>query len=244
MYNYNRTPQMAYFMKNACEYNSYNAELANLIKLECDDNTESICDVGCGLGYLSLELSRHFRKVTAVDIDLNAVSILEDNITKRNINNINAICCNAMDYRADKQFDSMVFCFFGAMDDTLRIAFKNCTGKVFIIGRNWDEHRFSLKNEIRPHFTTKQKCDYLNKLNVPYKLSYLSTDMGQPLRDEQEAISFFKLYNRSDEQSKIIFDDIKKKLIPSNKADYKYYLPMQKELCVIICEASSFKGKL
>ncbi|MGN0517880.1 MAG: class I SAM-dependent methyltransferase [Acutalibacteraceae bacterium] len=244
MYKYERTPQMTYFMKNACEYTSYNAELAKLIKLECNDNTGSICDAGCGLGYLSIELSRYFKKVTAIDIDPNAIAVLKKNITKRSINNIKTVCTDAIEYRADKKFNSMVFCFFGAMDDTLRISVKNCTGKVFIVGRNWDEHRFSLKNEIRPHFTTKQKCDYLNKLKIPYKLSYLSTDMGQPLRDEQEAISFFKLYNRSNELNKITFDDIKEKLIPSDKADYKYYLPMKKELCIIICEASSFRDKL
>lgn len=235
---------MTYFMKNACEYNSYNAELAKLIKAELDDSTVHICDIGCGLGHLSLELAQYFKAVTAIDIDSNAIAVLKDNITRRKINNIEAVCTDAIEYRADKPFNSMVFCFFGAMNDTLKISAKNCTGKVFIIGRNWNEHRFSVKNEIRPHFTTKQKCDYLNKLEIPYKLSYLSTDMGQPLRDEQEAISFFKLYNRSNELNKITFDDIKKKLIPSDKADYKYYLPMQKELCIIICEAPSFKDKL
>ena len=244
MYKYERTQQMIYFMKNACEYNSYNTELARLIKSELDDSSLHICDTGCGLGYLSLELAQYFKVVTAIDVDSNAIAVLKNNITKRNINNIETICTDAMEYRADKPFNSMIFCFFGAMDDTLKISVKNCTGKVFIIGRNWDEHRFSLKNEIRPHFTTKQKCNFLDKLKIPYKLRYLSTDMGQPLLDEQEAISFFKLYNRSKDLNEIKFEDIKEKLVASDKAGYKYYLPMQKDLCIIICEASSFKDKI
>ena len=37
----------------------------------------------------------------------------------------------------------MVFCLFGRTEDTLRIAKKQCRGKIFLVKRDYSHHRFS-----------------------------------------------------------------------------------------------------
>ena len=54
------------FMIDACEHAPYNRELAAYIGPRLAPGAH-VCDAGCGLGYLSLELARHAGRVTAVD---------------------------------------------------------------------------------------------------------------------------------------------------------------------------------
>ena len=40
-------------------------------------------------------------------------------------------------------YDAMVFCLFGRTEDTLRIAKKQCRGKIFLVKSDYSHHRFS-----------------------------------------------------------------------------------------------------
>ena len=63
------------FMIDACEYAPYNRELAAYIGPRLAPGAH-VCDAGCGLGYLSLELARHAGRVTAVDRSPEALAVL------------------------------------------------------------------------------------------------------------------------------------------------------------------------
>ena len=62
-------------------------------------------DLGCGTGLLSLELSRHFRSVVALDISEPMLAIAR---SKRSAPNIDYRLCDADDFSAGTGFDAIV----------------------------------------------------------------------------------------------------------------------------------------
>jgi ubiquinone/menaquinone biosynthesis C-methylase UbiE len=64
-----------------------------------------VLDVGCGTGLLSLELSRHFRSVVALDISEPMLAIAR---SRRSAPNIDYRLCDADDFSARPVFDAIV----------------------------------------------------------------------------------------------------------------------------------------
>ena len=64
-----------------------------------------VLDVGCGAGLLSLELSRHFRSVVALDISEPMLAIARN---RRSAPNIDYRLCDADDFSAEPVFDAIV----------------------------------------------------------------------------------------------------------------------------------------
>ena len=57
-------PDMVRFMRDAATHSDYNARLRDMM-LPYLHPQDSICDVGCGLGYLSLALAPYVRLIKA-----------------------------------------------------------------------------------------------------------------------------------------------------------------------------------
>lgn len=243
MYMYYWKPEMIRFMKNASEYGVYHKKLALTIK-QLYPQAESICDTGCGLGYLSIELSHLFKSVTAIDIDEKPLKILEQNISLDKINNIKAICTDIDEYSPDERFDAMVFCFFGKSEHILKTVKEKCSGKAFVISRNWKNHRFSVSERPMDRFDVNTMRECLIKYGIPFKEEFFSAEMGQPLRDEDDAVLFFRTYSKDENSQQIVFDDIKHKLTVLDNPKYKYYCPMQREMCVISFSASNIPANV
>lgn len=66
----------------------YNDEFLSLVNIE---SCESLLDVGCGVGNLSLKLAGKLKEVTSLDYSLGMLEILEQNAKKSNLNNIKII---------------------------------------------------------------------------------------------------------------------------------------------------------
>ncbi|HET7535717.1 MAG TPA: class I SAM-dependent methyltransferase [Candidatus Didemnitutus sp.] len=65
----------------------------------------AVLDVGCGGGLLSLELSNHFKRVTAIDISAPMLAIAQ---RKRGASNIEYRLCDADKFTSDTRFDAIV----------------------------------------------------------------------------------------------------------------------------------------
>ena len=69
------TEERVSFMADACERTDFHEKLAALLAPYLK-KTDSICDAGCGLGYLSLALSPLVGHVTAAERDDRALDVL------------------------------------------------------------------------------------------------------------------------------------------------------------------------
>ena len=231
---------MAEYMDDASKFGTFHKDIAKLIDSYCE-NKDSIIDAGCGIGALSLELSNYFGEVISVDNNEAPLKMLKSNIKDLNKSNIKIICSDINSLKLSKKISNALFCFFGDLDFVLDFAKENCTGKVIVISRLWEEYRFSLDKKAHNRKSGKNYEQILKSKNIPYEKILKQYDMGQPLRNEKEAIDFFRLYSKDDNKSEVVFDDIKDKLELIENKEYQYYFPVNKEISIIIIDARDIK---
>ena len=221
------------FQKDAAEYGRYPQALASHIAAFLPPNA-TVCDAGCGLGYLSRALAPFCRHITAIDSSTLALSVLRGK-TPSNV----TVCEGDLFTLPDTQhYDAMIFCFFGDMEETLLLAKKHCRGKVIVVKRGWSHHRFSLGHEPLQRYTSDETELFLRTRGIPFMREDLTLDLGQPLRSKEDAVRFFELYSHGGEQSVISFENIESKLERTESSVFPYYYPQEKPLGIFSFNAA------
>ena len=231
-------PDMIRFMNDASRYGRYDAEVAAEL-LPYISSYDSVCDAGCGLAYLSMALSPHTGAVTAVDINANVLRAVEENCRKRNIRNLRTYCGDAAALPPDWQFDVMLFCFFGRIDEIVRIAAQHCRKHVFIIKRNYTTHRFSVGRHAMSGDNYEETCAWLDSAGISYESRTLSLEMGQPFESLVDARRFFELYSKDGDPSLITDAFLSERLTETGQEDFPLYLPQSREIGLFHMDADS-----
>ena len=225
-------PCMIRFMKDASEFGTYHEALANNIFEQLPGGAH-VCDAGCGLGYLSLALAKGCRKVTAVDVSKDALNVLRENIAAQGKANIEVLEGDISALPPKTPYDVMVFCFFGGTKLTLRVAKEQCKGKLILIKRDWHTHRFNLGQKPIERFTLNRTLEELSALRVRTQVQRLEIDLGQPFRSVEDAVEFFRTYDREERFVPIDASEVQSRLVPLDSGGYRYYLPSVNRIGII-----------
>ena len=111
-------PDMVRFMRDAATHSDYNARLRDMM-LPYLHPQDSICDAGCGLGYLSLALAPYVRQITAIDQSESAIAVLRENCTAQRIGKaaFPRVFLNSLNEKQiGRQSPDLIFCVFGCCD--------------------------------------------------------------------------------------------------------------------------------
>ncbi|MCL2671550.1 MAG: class I SAM-dependent methyltransferase [Clostridiales bacterium] len=225
------------FFRDAAEFTPFHENLAAQI-LPCLTGKDTICDAGCGLGYLSLALAPHCGKVTAVDISAEALRALREN--KAGLRNVEVWECDVFRLGADILFDVMIFCFFGKLAELLSCAKAHCIEKVILVKRAGAFRRFSVKEVPREKDTFAEACAALDALGIPYRCNVFPLESGQPFRSVADAQAFFKLYS-GDAVSET---DIRTQLVRTQSAKFPYYLSVGQETGIIVIDTKDIPDSI
>ncbi|MEG1524208.1 MAG: class I SAM-dependent methyltransferase [Clostridia bacterium] len=226
-------PQMIRFMRDASEFGSFPAKIAQQVASHLPNDAQ-VCDAGCGLGYLSLALSPLCSHVTAVDISADALAVLTENIRRQACHNIQVVEGEIGVCPPDDPYDAMVFCFFGGISETLLLAKQQCRGKVLMIKKSWERHRFTLSGKPLECFTLADTQQHLLELGIPFQTDTFRVEMGQPFGSIEDAVVFFRIYSRDPDASSITADAIRDKLIHQDSERFPYFLPSKAELGLVV----------
>lgn len=233
--------EMIAFMRDASEYSSYHRHLARwmLPDLHPEDH---ICDAGCGLGYLSLALAPHVRRVTAADRSEAALSVLRENCTARGIGNIDILPGDLLRSAPSQAvYDAMVFCFFGRMEEIVSIARRQCRGPVFVFKKNYVSHRFSVESHPTGGSGFSTGRSWLAEQGIPFTADTLELELGQPFRSPEAARRFFLLYTRDEDPSLITDDFLRSRLVQTGQPDFPLYMPHKRPIGCIKFSAEDLK---
>lgn len=209
------TQESARLLDRAYRHGGAAGQLAGRIA-PCLEKGARICDVGCGVGALSLELARRGFAVTALDISAVALSQLEA------CAGMEILCADAREHTAP--YDAMVFCFYAEIEECLRMAARCGAEDVFYISRDYEKHRFSVGDHPVTYRGYRQARALLDAQGVCYECGELALNMGQPFADLQEARRFFELYSR-DDPAQITDEFLLGRLTKTDRDDYPLYLP-------------------
>ncbi len=204
----------------------------------------SLCDAGCGLGYLSLALAAHFSSVTAIDISPIALDVLKSEADERKIENIRILREDLLGKPPvqPEQYDTMVFSFFGNIEEIMHMARPRCKKKIFILKKNDHHHRFSVSHALRPYDSLGHALADLNELDLPFSKEDLSIEDGQPLRSLDEAEEFFRIYARGDDRKLITPEYIRSLLTETGDSEFPYYYRRDCIFSILTVDMAGYGG--
>ncbi|GAU78892.1 bifunctional 2-polyprenyl-6-hydroxyphenol methylase/3-demethylubiquinol 3-O-methyltransferase UbiG [Fusibacter sp. 3D3] len=236
-------PKMIDYMKDAYEFHSAHHRLAENVEAYLP-KLAHVCDAGCGLGYFSLALANRCEYVTAVDIAHSPLEILRENVNQLGYQNIEIIEGDILQKPPVKPYDAMVFSFFGTVNETLKIAKEQCNGTVLMLKKNSAFHRVSLTKQVVGRHTYKSTREQLEQYGMPFRYESFSIEMGQPFKSIETAVDFFKLYCRDGHPEAIGIADVADKLIRSTSDVFPYYLPMAREVGLVVLNTEDIPGDI
>lgn len=234
------TPQILQFMEDATTQTDYFKRLASIIKRSVPKGGY-VCDAGCGMGQLSFELSEHARCVDAVDISLNALSVVVNRAALGGYHNVIARFADFSELRSPVAYDCMVFCLSTSIHNALDIASHNGTGRVVVINKVHKRMEADRQMENPRPFTRERRpivydfeatCEEMAKRGHSFEACELTLDFGQPFRDLSQAKLFFDLYRKRSYPKGITHEELSTLLVKRNNEAFPYYLPIDRHLAL------------
>lgn len=185
------TEETIRFREDAAARVQFDAAIAQNILPFLPENAH-VCDAGCGLGFLSLALAPHCRRITAVDASSAALAVLARNAVRMGYDNIQIVQGDLFAQRPTPRYDAMVFCFFGHTKETLKAVRTQCKRRAILVKRDHIEHRFAAGNQPAQRLNFQTACQELTALHVPHTTQTFSLEMGQPFRSREEVARFLQ----------------------------------------------------
>lgn len=190
---------------------------------------ETIGELGCGTGDLSLELTRRGYDVTAVDIDQMAVEhvLRQSKIASTPVKVYHGDWASAIDRY---KWDTVIMCFAGNIRSEIDLFMRGCRRQLLYVTQEpCQEHicfRSSSGEPSEYRLYEAQMQELLEQKGLVYKLINAELELGQPFHDEREAVDYMILYGKPEEQ----IEHALKCLVKRENKQYPLYLPKKKNV--------------
>jgi len=218
---------------DASAYTGFHNKLAKQITsyLEPDD---TLCDIGCGLGRLGLELAPYISNLTAIDIDPRVIAQLQQDAVLKNLKNLHAICMDAI--TLNKCFDIVLMSFFGKSGSSMETYYQLCRRKLICIVNAAN------KSNLYPNHYRQTLKDTISSVQKDladqgrnFKLIINSFEFGQPLRSWQDGEKFI-FHHAPKASAEEVSDFLQRNTIATRQDDFPFYLPNMKEIGIFIID--------
>lgn len=194
----------------------------------------SLCDIGCGLGRIDLELASYVRKLTALDINSDVTGILKADAQKQKLHHISVICKNVTAFEG--QFDVVLMSFFGKSEKDMSHYFHLCRKKMIRIVNV--ENKSSLypgRHRRTKKDTASIVSQELAEQGFSYHLDTESIEFGQPFRTKAAAESFVR-FHAPEIMGQELEKFLQEHLEQTGRSDFPFYLPNQKTLGIFVID--------
>jgi len=233
------------WMEEAANYTGYYQKLAERISpyLKKDD---TVCELGCGLGFLACALAPKVTHITAVDISGLAIANLGEKVAAGQIVNITPVVADWRTWHPHKysrngKFDVVLLSYFNALKRDWAQVLKLADRTIIAVLPNGESSAKMICKQYNPFCedeegreTVSNVMPFLKDENIPYQLISFDSEYGQPLRDLADAYNYLSHYHIGGEDG--IKDYLHERLMPLN---YGYYLPKLKKSGIIVIDLKS-----
>ncbi len=218
------TPQQIRWYENASDYGSFHRELASILApyLGPDD---LVCDWGCGLGRLSLELAPSVSRILCVDHEPLALQALGRQAEKRGIKNLRVVEADAKS--CGLVCDVGLMSFFGTPYELMRRLMgrsRRLLIRIMKAGRTGGETASHIENCLRGEGRVYEKMEK-------------ELEFGQALTSLDDARQYLSFHEP--EIAKRAMDPyLRANLRETDSKEYPYYLGKKKKLVIYIIDTS------
>lgn len=238
----NWTEDSIRWYKQATEYTRYYEHLFQMIQPYLSEN-HAVCDIGCGLGYLSTTMAKHVAHVTAIDVADKPIDLLKQHIQTNEVTNVEVL---RKSWTAiEGQYDTVISSFFLSEADDILALLPHAKKQLIIILSNGSEASF-LPDRKTVHY--KKRADrlmaQLDKQGTAYLFLEDQVQFGQPFVSEQDAVRYIHHYAPNCQT-----EDVQAHLaeymetISADTHDFHHFLSNKKDVGIVIINTESMKGE-
>ena len=220
---YSWTEKSVRWYAEAVKYTGFDKELSEHI-LSFLPNDETVCDLGCGIGYLALELARRGYDVTAVDHDAVALAWLSAERERIKPEKLTIMHQEWESLGEVPIWDNIVMVSAGGLEPEFYR--RLCRKRLIIVDRA------KLSSHVRADGRPSARRTSLNEWeqNVTFSNSF-ALEFGQPFRTENAAREYLEYMGGREG-----VEDTLKRLVTTDRSDFPLYLPYRKELTLRVYE--------
>ena len=196
------TPERIRYQIQEYENGNMPSVLASVVSSRC---AGTICDVGCGVGFLSLALAGFGRSVVAVDTSHLVLEYLRSAASP----SVSVLEGDVHALVPENPYGTMVCWNYGSLIECLALAKTQCSGTLVIIRKNWSGHRFSNQLSAMVDNPSNSTRLLLSSLSVPFTSQDVTAEDGPRFIDKEDAARFFSLYDTT-----FPSDELASRLVP------------------------------
>lgn len=213
------TEERIAWYQRAIDYTGYDRELADEITPFLDPEG-TVCDLGCGTGYLAMELAWRGYRVSAMDKSENAVKYVRREAEKRRLEHLSVRRCDWFD--AGGRWDTVIMCLSGCKPEDLPFFMSLSRKRLIIIMR-----------EGYPKCDTGELERILGENRLRYSAKSVSMEFGQPFVSEQDFHAYLDYFKWSPK----LAESARKGPIRLYGGDYPMYLSLQRRMRIYVIDA-------
>lgn len=204
---------------NASAYTSYDKELAELL-LKQIQVRGSLCDLGCGLGLVDMEMAPYIGQITCLDSDATVVEALRKRAAERGIQNITARVGDAR--QLEGHWDTVLTMFHGQTADFVEryIAMADHVFLALVHSHAKQQPNGAFSHTCAHIETTIQT---LERRGIPYEMIRGGLEYGQPLKSLEEAREYALAYSNDSSESGLA--EYLERMVETGEEEFPYYLP-------------------
>ena len=230
------TEESIEWYRRAAFYTQYHVNLKKVLTPFFSKN-EEICDIGCGLGYLDLELAPVVAGIVAVDREKKVTDILSGLASERNLKNL-TVMCDDWSVLPEECCDTLIMSAFGNIQKYLEDYLKICRKRIIIIRKSPKENLDGFSSVYNRRRIMEQDVEYVKQRGLNTDLKFFDTEFGQPLKNKKEAERFVRHYRLMPDH--MTMDQyLRIHLKKSSGGKYPYYFPNKKEMYMFTIEKGS-----
>ena len=184
---------------------------------------DRVCDMGCGLGRLDLELAPHVAEITCVDTDAAVLERLAADAAARGIRNLRVRQCDAGQLQG--QFDVVVMAFFGTPPSLMFSCLARARRKLIRV------------MSISRGPAAASVSQALETAGYPFALRRCTLSFGQPLASVEDAAAFVRV-SAPESTGQTVRSFLRDHLVPGRSSQFPWELPKEKELGIFVVDAA------
>ncbi|MDD5806327.1 MAG: methyltransferase domain-containing protein [Eggerthellales bacterium] len=227
------TPEIISYMADASRTSNYFARLSEIALRDLPAGSR-VCDAGCGMGQLSLEMARAGMQVDAFDCSPQAIAYLTNSLGEASLSP-GRVRPSLTDFTRTPlepgRFDRMVFSLSAAAVDAFDCGRKHGARSLVVINKMHPAP--AQGDEDRPIVYNLEKAvGHLCSLGLRTSATDVTLSLDQPFSSIESARRFFSLFRTRAYPHGITDTQLRSELTATENPEFPYVLPVKRHLAV------------